>query len=109
MTGRTDLLFLSAQRNAVEVGHYAAAVQLAGVLTLLAGYGGLFVQPTLTAALKKNQLSRLLLENVLIALALGALADGGDVFPGRNCVSLLFGESYRSAHVVDDLCSGNQP
>src|SRR5262249_4612418 len=38
ITGRTDVLFLAAQTNLTNVGKYAAAMQIASILTLLAGY-----------------------------------------------------------------------
>ena len=100
VTGRTDLLFLSARREASELGHYAGAAQLAGVLTLLASYASVVVQPSLMAAVRRGRLSQLMRENLVIALALGACATAATYFLGGSVLATVFGESYREAHVL---------
>jgi O-antigen/teichoic acid export membrane protein len=97
ISGRTDLLFLASRGDSTALGGYSAASQLASVLTLLAGYASVVVQPVLIASVRRGQLTKLLIENAALAATAGVM-----VLPvvwrfGEVLMASVFGEGFRAS------------
>jgi O-antigen/teichoic acid export membrane protein len=97
VTARADVLILSAQGDAAQVGYYGAALQIATILTLLAGYAGAALQPRVVPAAEQGRLGSLLGWGLAAGAGAGVLAAGVGIALAPIAVKLLFGSAYEPA------------
>jgi O-antigen/teichoic acid export membrane protein len=97
ITGRSDVPLLAATRPAEEVGHYAIALQLTSLLTLLASYACVVVQPRVIPATRRGALGPLVRANVLGATIVSVVAGIVTVGALPALLPLVFGERYLPA------------
>jgi len=97
ITGRSDILFLTALGDTEGAGHYAAAAHVATLATMLAVYASIVCQPRVVPALRAGRLGQLLRWNLLAAAAVSILALPVGRFLVDPLVAALFGPSFAPA------------
>jgi O-antigen/teichoic acid export membrane protein len=100
ITGRADVIVLAMQGDALQVGYYGAAFQVAALLTLVAGYAGVVFQPRIVPAAREGTLARLLALGLAAGAGIGAACAAIGWWLASPAVSLVFGESYAPAAPV---------
>lgn len=97
VTGRSDVLFLTALGNAERAGHYAAAAHMATVVTMLAVYGAIVCQPRVIPAAQAGRLGELVRWNLLGAAGIAVVAVPVSLFVFDPLVPALLGSDYAPA------------
>jgi len=94
ISGRADILILSAMNPGESTGFYAAAAHIAVLVTLLASYAGVIVQPRVIDYAKQGRLWVLLRLNIIGGTILSVLAIPVALWLVPWFVPLLFGEAF---------------
>jgi O-antigen/teichoic acid export membrane protein len=97
LTGRIDVLILSAVRPGQEAGCYAAAVHVALLVSLLAGYASVIAQPRVIPMARGGRLPALLAGNAIAAAALSVLMVPAALFAVPRLLPFLFGPGFACA------------
>lgn len=97
VTGRSDVLFLTALGDAERAGHYAAAAHMATMATMLAVYGAIVCQPRVIPAAQAGRLGQLVRWNLISATVLALLAVPVSLLLFDPLVPALFGSDYAPA------------
>jgi O-antigen/teichoic acid export membrane protein len=97
ITGRSDVLILSAMRSSAESGTYAAAVQLAMIPTMLASYASVVAQPKVVGAARTGRLLSSVGWNALGATCLCVLAAPLIAWFLPELVRAIFGPEFSGA------------
>jgi len=94
VTGRSDILFLTALGDADRAGHYAAAAHLATLATMLAIFGSIVCQPRVIPAARAGRLGELVRWNLFGAAIVSALAAPVSLFLLDPLVPALLGREF---------------
>ncbi|HEY6507887.1 MAG TPA: hypothetical protein VIY56_07725 [Vicinamibacterales bacterium] len=97
LTGRADVPIVAAARSAEDAGHYAVALQIATLLTLLASYYSVVMQPRILQLAKGGELLPALRWNLLWALGLTVVAAVGAIWALPTLLPGFFGARYVAA------------
>ena len=97
LTGRSDIPIVAAVRSADDAGHYAAALQVATLVTLVASYYGVVMQPRILQLSRDRTLKVALRRNVIAALLVSGLVAAGAVWILPAMLPALFGARYGAA------------
>ncbi len=100
VTGRADILFLSAFNGGAETGYYAAAAHLSMLATMVAGYIAVVMQPRIIPAVRDGRMRRLWAANLRGFLALMVVAIPVMLWGLPVLVGLLYGDDYLAAVAV---------
>ena len=97
LTGRADVPFVASQVSADAAGQYAVALQIATLLTLLASYGSVVMQPRVIQMVREHRLLSAIKWN--FAAAAGIVAALGPVafWLLPRAIPAIFGPRYGSA------------
>ncbi len=97
LSGRADVLVLSSLRPPDEVGMYGAGLQMAMVLSMVAGYAGVVLHPRIVPMAKSGRGWQLLLSALGGGTVVGATAAGIGIWLAPWVIGLVFGPSYTPA------------
>ncbi|MFK8031720.1 MAG: lipopolysaccharide biosynthesis protein [Gammaproteobacteria bacterium] len=100
ISGRADLLFLTAMNSAEKAGQYGAATHLAVMATLLASYAGVIAQPRVIEYAKQGRLWVLLRMNLIGGLLVSAVAVPVTIWLLPWLVPLLLGEAFQPSVII---------
>jgi len=98
-TGRSDVFFVKRLDSAEAAGLYAAAAQIASIITMFASYACLVLQPRLLHA-GTASVRRLALLSVGVGFASALVLLPGVHFLGPWGLDLVFGQEFRPAAAV---------
>lgn len=97
ITGRADVPIIASTRSADEAGQYAVALQIAALLTMLASYGSVVMQPRVIQKAREGRLGTLVRWNVLGAGILSAATIPFALWGLPIIIPALFGPRYAAA------------
>lgn len=97
ITGRADVPILASARSAEEAGHYAVALQVATLLTLLASYASVVMQPRVLQVAREGRVATLWRWNAVGAAAVSAVAAALALWILPSLIPCLFGARYAAA------------
>lgn len=97
LTGRSDVPILASARSAEEAGHYAVALQVATLLTMLASYCCVVMQPRVIQMARAGRLGVLLRWNLFGATLLSAATAAMAPWVLPVLIPGLFGARYAPA------------
>ncbi len=97
VTGRADIVLLMKIGGAEMAGHYSAAMQLAFLGALLAGYMAVVFQPKVVQLFREGRLGKLIRLNAYSAAGLSLLCIPVAFWVLPWLMPLLFGESFKAS------------
>ena len=96
LTGRADVPVVAWKISAEEAGHYAVALQVATLLTLLASYGSVVMQPRIIAMSRERRIGTLVRWNIVVAGCI-TVALVPLLWALPHVIPALFGPRYMAA------------